>query len=1340
MNEPLLRRFLRAALAGALLFGADTSLADPLEIVTGPTLPDATNQVAYHVQLAAENADGPVQWSIDSRSFDVRREPNSYAETGTAVLGGEAVADRFWKEFLGLAQRSSETIELPFPFPYRGGTTGYVTAFLDGILQICVGIEHSYGSESAETETVVTGFDRSTGTVLIRRDSHSASPSIEVVYRTTTISPCPFQGDPERTTLFVDRSVPGRIVFRWSGSGIGEYDGPNATPVPFNCSATLYEDGTIRYAYGEGNYDAAAVAGSSFAHKDLLSDSGMSFADDIVLEPVPGTFPPGLSFSSDGAISGTPYLPGLYSFNAIAADDLRTASRTFSILVRENPDRPPVIDSVFPTEETSRATSVYTPTNTPCQVSFVGEAMYPIGSPLTFSVAAHDPEGSPLSYAWSVDRVPVAEATSPVFVHTLTDADVPPPPDPNAYSPFSVSIQRISCLVTDGTWTTNAEWNVTVLSIADLSAFTNEAPRTTWYVDAAASGDASGTSWQDAFTNLQAAAESAESGDRVLVAPGVYSPMGDCFESIATNYVINSDSITTNITTNICYTSVSFADVELSSRDGPEATVIDGDGKMPCLGGIGSLVGFTLRNGAGGSPRGEPFSAATVERCIVSNCVFAGPLFSSSSFLNCLFVDNRFDGEDWYSSVLLEDCWLDNCILSANTVRHGLLLRGGCAFHCTVAENLATASDGAAIGGAARVLNSIVWNNFGPDGSLRNYATATEYRYGEENGGSGLVPQSPTFENCCLNGFHEAKEGLVFGDPLLAGAAYGDVRLREGSSCIDAGSMDWGCAETDFAGNPRVQGSAPDIGAMEGVTATGRVVSVRVRGLGGVSPRSALVGDGGAATFSALNNGRPFLGFYDETGSLLSSSSPWTIENVRADRTLVAVFGSTLYADSTTGVDDDDGLSRETPKRTIQSAIDSAIDGDEILVAPGIYGPFRTKGKRIRIVGEAGAAETIVDGDGTNRCALLFAPDDYWLNRKHAALSGLTLRNGGAERGGGAYGGELFDCVVSGNRATVSGGGLYDCNAVRCRIVGNKVEPEATETGSDGARWLKGGGTDRSTLVNCLVAGNGIVTTTNPTDRAVGGGISGRCAGNSTIVDNWIEGPGQWRGSGVGNSVLYGCILSGNDADGVSRDSYIGEPGDYLEVHSSFDGTDPGFVDPGSGDYRLRDDSPCIDAGEIGLRWEDEDNPLFDDRDLDGNPRLQGAAVDQGCYESSYKKTQTSTTPVPVPFAWLDSHYADLAVRGGYEERANSTAANGVDEIWKCFVTGVVPTDGDDRFLATIEMKDGEPGIGWTPDLNEGGTKSERVYTVEGKANLGDESWGPTNESTRFFRVKVSMP
>jgi hypothetical protein len=54
-------------------------------------------------------------------------------------------------------------------------------------------------------------------------------------------------------------------------------------------------------------------------------------------------------------------------------------------------------------------------------------------------------------------------------------------------------------------------------------------------------------------------------------------------------------------------------------------------------------------------------------------------------------------------------------------------------------------------------------------------------------------------------------------------------------------------------------------------------------------------------------------------------------------------------------------------------------------------------------------------------------------------------------------------------------------------------------------------------------------------------------------------------------------------------------------------------------------------------------------------------------------------------------------------------------------------------------MENGVPVIGWNPDLNEGGTKHERVYAVEGKANLTD-TWTPTNSASRFFRVKVSMP
>ena len=114
---------------------------------------------------------------------------------------------------------------------------------------------------------------------------------------------------------------------------------------------------------------------------------------------------------------------------------------------------------------------------------------------------------------------------------------------------------------------------------------------------------------------------------------------------------------------------------------------------------------------------------------------------------------------------------------------------------------------------------------------------------------------------------------------------------------------------------------------------------------------------------------------------------------------------------------------------------------------------------------------------------------------------------------------------------------------------------------------------------------------------------------------------------------------------------------------------------------------------------------------------------------------------VSIPIAWLDEAAASIvAANGGdFAAAARATAANGRDKVWECYVAGLDPTNATSRLLATIEMENGEPVVTWTPDLNEGGTKSERVYTVEGQERLGD-GWGPTNATSRFFRVKVAMP
>ena len=54
-------------------------------------------------------------------------------------------------------------------------------------------------------------------------------------------------------------------------------------------------------------------------------------------------------------------------------------------------------------------------------------------------------------------------------------------------------------------------------------------------------------------------------------------------------------------------------------------------------------------------------------------------------------------------------------------------------------------------------------------------------------------------------------------------------------------------------------------------------------------------------------------------------------------------------------------------------------------------------------------------------------------------------------------------------------------------------------------------------------------------------------------------------------------------------------------------GEDPLFVDAATANYRLTQSSPCIDAG---------DNTTVEGyRDLDGNDRIAGSAVDIGAYE-----------------------------------------------------------------------------------------------------------------------------
>ena len=73
--------------------------------------------------------------------------------------------------------------------------------------------------------------------------------------------------------------------------------------------------------------------------------------------------------------------------------------------------------------------------------------------------------------------------------------------------------------------------------------------------------------------------------------------------------------------------------------------------------------------------------------------------------------------------------------------------------------------------------------------------------------------------------------------------------------------------------------------------------------------------------------------------------------------------------------------------------------------------------------------------------------------------------------------------------------------------------------------------------------------------------------------------------------------------------------------------------------------------------------------------------------------TETQTTPVPVPYAWLDAHVPGVAHETeAYEAAAKATAANG-RPVWACYALGLDPQDAASDFrIASFPMKaDGTP-------------------------------------------------
>lgn len=142
-----------------------------------------------------------------------------------------------------------------------------------------------------------------------------------------------------------------------------------------------------------------------------------------------------------------------------------------------------------------------------------------------------------------------------------------------------------------------------------------------------------------------------------------------------------------------------------------------------------------------------------------------------------------------------------------------------------------------------------------------------------------------------------------------------------------------------------------------------------------------------------------------------------------------------------------------------------------------------------------------------------------------------------------------------------------------------------------------------------------------------------------------------------------------------------------------------------------------------------------------------------GVYEPEAVPTETSETPVPVPFSWLAAHYGEKTP-AEYETIAAENGANGL-AVWVSYALGLDPTDEESRLAVAISPESDATRLVLV--RGDGGTPPEGVevrYVVLGVTNLanlsgGTEAWQELESGVvplddpdfglRFFGVRADI-
>jgi hypothetical protein len=349
------------------------------------------------------------------------------------------------------------------------------------------------------------------------------------------------------------------------------------------------------------------------------------------------------------------------------------------------------------------------------------------------------------------------------------------------------------------------------IAIADMGVDeARKIPPVVVYVDPEAGGANNGTSWGDAYTDLQAAFTEAEEGMEIWVAEGTYRPtsgtdrnasfqMKNC---VAIYGGFAGDESSLGERDWVANPAILSGDIGTEGDDTDNSYHVFYHPSGTSLKRTAVLNGFVI---TGGNADGES-----------SNSVGGGMFNDGSSPMvsNCIFMGNSAEsGGGMYNAY--SSPTLTNCTFSSNSAIYyggGMVNTGSpTLINCIFTGNAAGSGGGMSNGwGAAPVLtNCTFWGNTAGSGGGIDSSYASVWLTNSILWGNS--PDQLSSDESCLvvtysdiEGGYEG-EGNIDADPQFVNPDSGDLHLGPGSPCIDAADND---AEDlplyDFEGDARV--------------------------------------------------------------------------------------------------------------------------------------------------------------------------------------------------------------------------------------------------------------------------------------------------------------------------------------------------------------------------------------------------------------------------------------------------------------------------------------------------------------------------------------------------------